>query len=116
MIDNDFKSDRNSKKEIQDLDNKYSELFDLLRPVSYKLKDGESGRIHTGFIAQELKESLSAVGLTTNELAAYCEWTDEKGNVTCGIRYEELIALTVLEIKKLKERIKELESKISTSN
>ena len=110
------KSDRNSKKDIKDLDIKYSKLFDKLRPVSYKLKEGESGRTHTGFIAQELKDSLGEIGLTTNDLAAYCEWTDEKGNVTCGIRYEELIALTVLEIKKLKERIKELEDEISTFN
>lgn len=108
-------SDRNKKNSIQNLDEKYSLLFDELRPVTFKFNDGTSDRTHTGLIAQEVKEAVEKVGLTTQEVAAYCEWEEGEGDdkhTTCGLRYSELIALCVDEIQKLKQEVKELQSKI----
>ena len=106
-------SDKNKKNSIQTIDEKYSLLFDNLRPVTFKFNDGTSDRTHIGLIAQEVKEAAETVGLTTQEVAAYCEW-EEGDTTTCGVRYSELVALNIYEIQKLKARVKELEDKLST--
>lgn len=105
-------SDSKIKNTIQPLstNQKYEKLFDSLQPVSYKLNDGTSGRTHFGLIAQDLKQAILDSGLTTTDVAAYGEWElddseDQAGKATCGIRYEELIALNIQEIQKLKNRV-----------
>ena len=108
-------SDRNKKNSIQPLGEKYSLFFDKLNPVTFKFNDGTSDRTHTGLIAQDVKEAAEAAGLTTQEVAAYCEWEEGEGDEkskTCGLRYEELISLCVYEIQKLKQEVKDLKSKI----
>lgn len=101
-------SDKNLKNSIQDLTETHSYIFDNLRPVTYKLNANSSNRTHTGLIAQELKETILNAGLSTSDFAAYCEWVNDNGDIECGIRYEELIALCIREIQALKQRIKEL--------
>lgn len=102
-------SDRNLKNNITDLDAVYSELFDKLRPVKFKFNDGTSGRLHTGFIAQEVRDAIADVGMSSDDFAAYCEWTKEDGSQGYALRYTEMIALCVSEIQKLKARVAELE-------
>lgn len=102
-------SDRNLKTNIVPLNDTHSALFDRLQPVSFSFVDGEHGRTHTGFIAQEVKRAVEDVGLTTQDFAAYCEWEKEDGATTCGLRYSEFIALCINEIQKLKRRVAELE-------
>lgn len=105
-------SDEQLKKDIEDLPEEYGAIFDLLRPVIYRYKENDSNRIHTGIIAQELKEAIIKAGLTTKDLAAYCEWNILSGGTSCGIRYEELIALCISQIQKLKSHTNELEKQI----
>jgi hypothetical protein len=110
-------SDRNLKDEIKEIDDVYSKLFDKLIPVTYKWKEGTSGRTHIGFVAQNIKEATEACGLTTKEFAAYVHFdaSEKNGEVipeTCGIRYEEITPLNTWEIQKLKKRVAELEDKI----
>lgn len=105
-------SDEQLKKDIENLPQKYEMIFDLLRPVIYRYKENDSNRIHTGIIAQELKEAIIKAGLTTKDLAAYCEWNILSGGTSCGIRYEELIALCIAQIQKLKSRANELETQL----
>ena len=57
-----------------------------------------------GLIANELKDSIEEIGLTTNDVAAYCSWKDEDGSESCGIRYGELISLCISEIQKIKRK------------
>lgn len=114
-------SDRNVKKDINyDISN-YDELFDRLKPVSFKFKNGTSGRTHMGFISQDLKDILEDIGMDTKELAAYTrskkvidkpeeELTDD--DYKYGIRYSEFIALLVDQVQKLKQEVKELKTKI----
>ena len=99
-------SDKNVKKDIEALPDEYTVLFDKLRPVRYKYKTGTSNRYHTGFIAQEVCEAIYAAGLSSNDAAMYVE--RKKGvEVECFLRYDEIIALIVNEIQKIKEEIKQ---------
>lgn len=108
-------SDRNKKKEIKPLNKNYEALFDNLKPVRFKYKDGTSNRFHTGFIAQDVLEAISKSGLSENELAAVCSFGDPKENTReWGLRYEELIALNTYKIQRLNEEIIELKEKIRT--
>lgn len=109
-------SDIKNKKDVKDIANAYDNLFDLLRPVTFKFKENESDRTHLGLIANEFEESINKVGLTTKDVAAFCSWEDEDGTKGCGIRYTELIALNIYEIQNLKKRVVELEKQLSELN
>lgn len=104
-------SDKNKKKDIEVLDERYSTFFDHLKPVRFKYKDGKSSRYHTGFIAQEVIEALEKSELSESELAAVCTLHNQDESDELGIRYEELIALCVKEIQRLNKRVEELEEK-----
>lgn len=107
-------SDRNAKFEILPQANVYSQLFDKLRPVTFKYKNGTSGRIHTGFIAQDVEDAVLSLGLTTQEFAGVCYDVGKDGNKSkYGIRYEEIVSMNTYEIQKLKQRVAELEKKLS---
>jgi hypothetical protein len=66
-------SDAKVKHDITFLSEKYSVFFDKLRPVSfiYNLFPGygDSQRVHTGFIANEVEAALYDSELTTQEFA-----------------------------------------------
>lgn len=108
-------SDTNKKNTINDISNAYSTIFDDLRPVTFKYNDGTSDRLHTGFLAPEVKDAILKAGLTTKDFAAYCEWKEDD-TTTCGLRYSEFIALCVDQIQKLKKRVAELEIKLNELN
>ena len=104
-------SDLNKKKDIEVLDERYSTFFNHLNPVRFKYKEGTSSRYHTGFIAQEIIESLKESNLNEKELAAICTIENPDKSNELGIRYEELIALCVKEIQRLSKKVEELEEK-----
>ena len=107
-------SDRNLKHDIESLDDKYSTLFDDLKPVRFKYNDGMSNRYHTGFIAQDVCDSVVKAELTTNDFAAYVESTNaDNGIIERGLRYDEFISLNTWQIQKLKKRVEELEEKLN---
>lgn len=99
-------SDRNEKKEIAPLDERFEALFDRLRPKQFKFIQGTSDRTHTGLVAQEVEEDLLAVGFTTKDFAGFI-----KSEGGYGLRYDEFLALCISEIQKLKARVAELEEK-----
>ena len=127
-------SDRNAKKNIKDVDDRYIKLFDLVRPVTYQLLVGD--RIHTGFIAQEVEEAMEKVGLTAEELGFFCkdikvevvqgedgneyekEILDENGNPVYiySLRYEEYIAIMAEKIHRLEARLERLEAALKEEN
>lgn len=107
-------SDRNRKDNIGDIPDAYSDLHKSLRPVIYTYKDGDSGRTHTGFIAQDIEDSLHELGLTTKEFAAVCYDINEDGEkVNYGVRYDEIVALNTKEIQRLNKEIKVLQEQLS---
>lgn len=101
-------SDKSIKINIQSLDTKNSSDFIYaLNPVEYKYKDGTSDRLHHGFIAQELHDSMQS------DWGVYCDANIDTGeNGGKAIRYEELIADLVATVQSQNDRIKELEKKI----
>jgi hypothetical protein len=107
-------SDRNRKDNIDDMPDIYSAIHKSLRPVIYTYKDGESGRTHTGFIAQDIEDSLRELGLTTQEFAAICYDVNEDGEkVNYGVRYDEIVALNTKEIQRLNNEIKVLQEQLA---
>lgn len=105
-------SDRAEKFNIFVIDDKFGELFDRLKPVTYKFKNNTSNRTHIGFIAQDIKESLDEIDLSSRDFAAYCEYEKLDGTKGYGVRYGEFVALNTYEIQKLKKRVAELEEQI----
>ena len=126
-------SDLNVKTDLAEIDDRYIELFDLVQPYAYKFIDGNSGRIHTGFISQYVENAMNEVGLKDTDLAFFCkdalyeEVKDEDGNVIetkpvldedgnqkyfYSLRYEEYIAIMVEKMKRMEKRIDELETKL----
>lgn len=125
-------SDRNKKKDFADIDERYENLFFDLKPTLYRLKDNESNRIHTGFISQDIEESLANNNLTSLDLAAFCkdkaketvtdkdgketeiDKLDENGNqeYNYSLRYEEFIALNTHMIQKAFAKIEEQQKQI----
>lgn len=118
-------SDRNLKKDIYQLTDTHLDFFLKLQPVSFLFKDGESGRTHIGFIAQDVEQAMSECGLTDLDFAGFCKdqkvevffeedengdkiekerpILDENGNpeYVYSLRYEEFIALNTYAIQKL---------------
>ena len=96
-------SDKNRKENIEYVDDKYIELFDLLIPKTFKMKDGK--RTHVGFIAQEVEEAMKIVGLSNEEFAGLCIDYDENENSHYSLRYDELFMLCVAKLKQLERMI-----------
>lgn len=98
-------SDRNRKKNIQYGLDRYSALFDRLRPVSYQLADGRSGRTHLGLIAQDVEDALTELGISTKEFAGFVRSPRADGGYDYALRYGEFIALLIREVQELKRRV-----------
>lgn len=106
-------SDRNEKFDILPMAEVYGQIFDRLIPVTFKYVDNSNERTHIGLVAQDVKDAILDVGLTTKEFAGYCEWKNEDESIGCGLRYSEFVAINIYEIQKLKARVKELEEKLN---
>lgn len=111
-------SDRNLKTDISDIDDRYVQLFDMLKPVSFRFSDPESDRVHIGYISQDVKEAMDLVGISDLEFAGYCRDAttecDEDGNTifTYSLRYSEFIALNSKMIQLNRKKIAEQQSQI----
>ena len=104
---------------------KYEELFFKLQPRLFKFKDGTSGRIHIGAIAQEVEEALKDVGLSDTEFAGFVRQekeyvvNKETGEITQEegydyyLRYEEFVMLLCHMLQKLYAEKEEQDNKIS---
>lgn len=106
-------SDIKLKKDITQIENGI-ELILSLNPVQYKYKDGNSGRTHYGFIAQEVKETMTSVGIEDAgvyvDLSVLADENEDKDNLYKGLRYYELIAPMIKTIQNLNERVNVLEN------
>ena len=103
-------SDQNKKNTIEHIADAYEAFYDELRPVTYKYNDGTSGRLHTGFIAQETEQALASAGLTTKDFAGVVIMNNDDGTQNWYLRYQEFISLNTWQIQKLKARVAELEA------
>lgn len=127
-------SDRTKKKDFAEFDEKYENLFFDLKPTLYRFIDNNSNRIHSGFIAQDVEESLEENGLTALDFAGFCKdkaivvekdengedveinKLDENGNQVYdySLRYEEFIALNTHMLQKAYAKIDEQQAQIDS--
>ena len=93
---------------------KYDAFFMALKPTRFKYNNGVSGRLHLGFIAQDVEQAMLDAGLTSMDLAALIkdpvqEVTDDGiSDFHYSIRYGEFIALNTHMIQKLYHMVSEL--------
>lgn len=104
-------SDREKKKDIHYGLEVYDALFDRLRPVSYKLVDGQSGRTHLGLISQDVEQALEECGISSQDFAGFVKTPreGEEGAYDYSLRYGEFIALCIHQIQLLQARVARLE-------
>lgn len=112
-------SDREKKEAVAYGLDRYAALFDALRPVSFRLRKGQSGRTHLGLIAQDVEAAMEAAGLTGMDFAGLIksprldgEGKEMDGLYDYALRYGEFIALCIAEIQGLKGRVTKLEGSI----
>ena len=103
-------SDKNLKEDIKDLEEKHLAFFRCLRPVQFKYKDGESGRTHTGFIAQEVEDAIHEAGMTNQDMAVVVI-DQESGRHY--LRYEEIIAVQTQVIQNMQKKVDSLEARLA---
>ncbi len=105
-------SDMSIKQDIKPIEYGIDFIMNL-KPVQYKLIEGQSGRNHYGFIAQEVKEALTLSNI--EDAAVFVDPTvkekalSEEGKVK-ALRYDEIIAPLVMTVQSLEKRMKELEN------
>lgn len=103
-------SDRRVKENIKDLEEKHLAFFQCLRPVQFKYKDGESGRTHTGFIAQEVEDAIHEAGMTNQDMAVVVQDPESK---QFYLRYEEIIAVQTQVIQNMQKKVDSLEARLA---
>lgn len=94
----------------------YSELFDRLEPVEYNFINNTDGRTCFGLVAQQVISAMEEIGFEENDLdlAHHEYYTDEETGEekdTYGLNYNNLIALLIHEVQKLKAEVASLKSK-----
>lgn len=100
-------SDRNLKKDVRECVSGL-DFICKTRPVEYKWKSGGDGRIHWGFVAQEIEEIVSPDTGIVGEYAS-------EGAAVKSLAYTELIAPLVKAVQELRAEIDVLKRGSGTS-
>lgn len=118
-------SDRNSKKDITELDNQSYDFVMGLKPSKYRFIENESNRIHYGLIAQDVEILLGKLGIKTDDFAGFVKSqkikVDEQtrketiidGEYEYGLRYEEFIAPIIKTIQMQDKKLKNLDNMVT---
>lgn len=118
-------SDREKKQDITPINEDYIKSFLMgLNPVSYKFKDGTSGRTHYGLIAQDIEDLLQAIGSTSLDFAGFIKSPKQRQTIKArenkltfqeipeydyGLRYEEFIAPIIKMLQDHERRLQDIE-------
>lgn len=93
----------------------HSELFDRLKPVQYRMIDGD-GRICYGFVAQDVVEAMRELGIQEDELDLVHhdrKNTEDSYIDTYSMVYTNLIAVITHELQLEKQRRSNLEIEVA---
>lgn len=115
-------SDERLKNSFKPLD-EYKDIFMDLSATAFKYNNGQSGRYHFGFKAQDVRDAFLKHGYTTQDFGGFVQMTDTPDNDDyCGIDdpmgliYTEftawnthMIQQVIKENEALKQRIEKLE-------
>lgn len=118
-------SDLKEKENVEDLPDELVKAFVMaMRPSSYTMKDGTSGRTHFGFISQFVEAALKDLGMSSEDFAGFVktpkEITEEDGTkkivdgeYTYALRYDEFIAPMLKMIQIQQKEIEELKEALN---
>jgi hypothetical protein len=105
-------SDRRLKKNIVSLSDIHSQLFDKLKPVQFDFIDLDD-RTYYGLIAQDVEASMLELGIEIDKFSLlqhkyYINEETGELNDEYSLVYNNLIAMLIHEVQKLKKEIKTL--------
>ncbi len=112
-------SDKRLKNNIEyDLD-KYARFFHGLKPSSYRYNNGTSGRLHLGYIYQDVLESLEDAEIPSSDFAGVVRRPvhDDNGNVVDyegGLRYADFVPLNTYMIQRLYAEVAQLKEELQS--
>lgn len=96
-------SDVRSKYNINYADNKLEEIIDLLKPVSYKMRNDPKNKLRFGFVAQDIEKIME--NLYKNEEPIY---SYDKERDIYSLSYIDIISPLVAKVQYMQKEIKEL--------
>ena len=122
-------SDKNFKDNIQEFDASFVRNFIMgIRPVSYRLKDGDSGRTHYGTIAQDIEDLMEFLGIDSKDFAGFIkspkaeqvdnpeteeiEFKTIEGEFIYALRYEEFISPLIKMVQIQQQKLEDLQKRI----
>lgn len=108
---------KNSFKSLEE----FSDIFMDLAPTAFKYNNGQSGRYHFGFKAQDVRDAFLQHGYTTQDFGGFVQMTDNPDNEDyCGVSdpmgliYTEFTAWNTHMIQKLYKENETLKQRITT--
>ena len=104
-------SDEKLKSEIEDIDDKYVQIADKLKPKTYKYNDDKS-KTNLGFIAQDLEKIISELGIDSESFAPLGKGDDNEDGYM-GINYIQLIPILWAKVQQLSQEIEKLKGEIN---
>lgn len=131
-------SDRNKKNTIEELSTEKAKKFIMgLKPSTYKMNEGTSGRTHWGMISQDVEKLMDDLDMTSLDFAGFIKspcYNVEKveieengkiikkriktlmeGQYDYSLRYDEFIAPMIKVIQDLNNRVEILEQRLQKS-
>lgn len=122
-------SDRRLKENITPINEKFEKFFMDLKPVNYNMINSDDGRLHNGFIAQEIEESMNKHAISYEEFAGLektrhiskdeidvpvqiLEDGSDKDKIEYSLSYGEFTALNTHMIQKAFKIIEKQQAKI----
>ena len=102
-------SDRREKNSAEGLSEAYMAMLDKLTPMRFKY-NGKGDRYHVGFIAQDVEAALTGAGLTAQDFGGFVDLNGDGSHL--GLAYDEFIGLLLEKIRRLEQRIDEMEAKV----
>ena len=103
------------------------EFINKLNPVSYKKKDKEEvydgdrliqraityNRKHAGFIAQDIKQVMDDMNISTNDFAGYADANVNEGIDKLFLRYTEFIAPLTKAVQELSTKLDNMDVRLT---
>lgn len=101
-------SDESDKKDIEPLTDKYITMMENVTPITYRLIDGQSGRRHVGFSAQQVEQAMISAGIDSMDFGGFVKDKNEAGEDVYMLRYGEFMGIMWAKIMQLDSKLKEL--------
>jgi Chaperone of endosialidase len=92
-------SDESTKTDIEPISDVVLDAWASVQPKAYRLvnavfEKGQNARTHFGYIAQDIERAFAAHGLDPFKYGLLCKRTDDKGEESLAVRYDQCHVLT----------------------